>query len=96
MIAAGAVDCLQADATRCGGFTGWLAVAHLAAAHHLQISGHCAANLHAQVAVGAPNLRHVEYFHDHVRIEDMVIDAPSRPVVARCTPMSWPWATAWS
>jgi L-alanine-DL-glutamate epimerase-like enolase superfamily enzyme len=80
MITAGAVDCLQADATRCGGFTGWLAVAHLAAAHHLQISGHCAPNLHAQVAVAAPNLRHVEYFHDHVRIEDMVIDGTLPPI----------------
>ncbi|HLH28302.1 MAG TPA: enolase C-terminal domain-like protein, partial [Acidimicrobiales bacterium] len=57
MVSAGAVDCLQADATRCGGFTGWLAVAHLAAAHQLPISGHCAPNLHAQVAPCAPNLR---------------------------------------
>jgi L-alanine-DL-glutamate epimerase-like enolase superfamily enzyme len=74
MIAAGAVDCVQADATRCGGVTGWLAVAHLAAAHQLQISGHCAPNLHAHVAVAAPNLRHLEYFHDHVRIEDLLFD----------------------
>jgi L-alanine-DL-glutamate epimerase-like enolase superfamily enzyme len=79
MIVAGAVDCVQADVTRCGGITGWLAVAHLAAAHQLQISGHCAPNLHAHVALAAPNLRHLEYFHDHVRIEDMLLDGALSP-----------------
>ena len=42
MCAAGAVDCLQADATRCGGITEWLRVAAVAAAHGLEVSGHCA------------------------------------------------------
>ncbi len=79
MLAAGAVDCLQADATRCGGITGWLAAAHLAAGHHLPISGHCAPNLHAHVAVAAPNLRHLEYFHDHVRIERMLFEGALSP-----------------
>ena len=79
MIAAGAVDCVQADVTRCGGITGWMAVAHLAAANNLQVSGHCAPNLHAHVAIAAPNLRHLEYFHDHVRIEDMLFDGTLSP-----------------
>jgi L-alanine-DL-glutamate epimerase-like enolase superfamily enzyme len=79
MIAAGAVDCVQADVTRCGGVTGWLAVAHLAAANGLQISGHCAPNLHGNVALAAPNLRHLEYFHDHVRIESMLVDGTMSP-----------------
>ena len=79
MITAGAVDCVQADVTRCGGITGWMAVAHLAAANNLQISGHCAPNLHAHVAIAAPNLRHLEYFHDHVRIEDMLFDGTLSP-----------------
>jgi L-alanine-DL-glutamate epimerase-like enolase superfamily enzyme len=79
MIAAGAVDCVQADVTRCGGVTGWLAVAHLAQASNLQISGHCAPNLHASVAIAAPNLRHLEYFHDHVRIEQMLFDGTLSP-----------------
>ncbi|MDA8283806.1 MAG: mandelate racemase [Actinomycetota bacterium] len=74
LIADGAVDCVQADVTRCGGFTDWLRVAGLAAAHNLQISGHCAPNLHAHVAVACPNLAHVEYFHDHVRIEQLLFD----------------------
>lgn len=69
MITAGAVDCIQADATRCGGYSAWLRVAALAHAHNLQISAHCAPNLHAHVATAVPNLRHIEYFHDHHRIE---------------------------
>ncbi len=64
LIAAGAVDCLQLDVTRCGGITEFLRGSALAAAHNLQVSGHCAPNLHARVGVAVPNLRHVEYFHD--------------------------------
>lgn len=79
MLASGAVDCVQADVTRCGGVTGWLAVAALAQGFHLQISGHCAPNLHAPVAIAAPNLRHLEYFHDHARIEGMLIDGALSP-----------------
>jgi L-alanine-DL-glutamate epimerase-like enolase superfamily enzyme len=73
MCAAGAVDCLQADATRCGGYTEWLRAAAVAAGLRLEISGHCAPNLHAPVAAAVPNLRHLEWFHDHVRIEDMLL-----------------------
>ncbi|MEV4434853.1 enolase C-terminal domain-like protein [Streptomyces sp. NPDC049555] len=64
-----AVDCLQADATRCGGLTAWLRAAAVAEAHGLEISGHCAPHVHAHVAACVPNLRHIEWFHDHVRIE---------------------------
>jgi len=74
MCAAQAVDCLQADLTRCAGITEWLRVAALAAAHGLQISAHCAPNLHAHPAASVPNLRHLEYFHDHVRIENDLFD----------------------
>ncbi len=74
LLAAGAVDCLQLDVTRCGGITEFLRGAALAAAHNVQVSGHCAPNLHAQVAAAVPNLRHVEYFHDHQRIERMLFD----------------------
>ncbi|MCU4183105.1 hypothetical protein K6U06_01940 [Acidiferrimicrobium sp. IK] len=79
MIGSGAVDCIQADATRCGGFTGWQAVGHLAAANGVQISGHCAPNLHAHVAVCAANLRHLEYFHDHSRIEGLLLEGTLPP-----------------
>jgi L-alanine-DL-glutamate epimerase-like enolase superfamily enzyme len=79
MCAARAVDCLQADASRCGGITEWLRVAAVAAAHHLEISGHCAPHLHVHAAAAAPNLRHLEWFHDHVRIEDMFFDGTLDP-----------------
>jgi L-alanine-DL-glutamate epimerase-like enolase superfamily enzyme len=79
MCAAGAVDCLQADASRCGGITEWLRVAAVAAAHHLEISGHCAPHLHAHVAAATPNLRHLEWFHDHVRIEGLLFDGTLDP-----------------
>ena len=79
LIAAGAVDCLQLDVTRCGGITEFLRGAGLAAAHNLQVSGHCAPNLHAHVAAAVPNLRHLEYFHDHQRIEQMLFDGTLDP-----------------
>ena len=46
MCAAGAVDCLQADVSRCGGIPEWLRVAAVAASYGLQVSGHCAPHLH--------------------------------------------------
>jgi L-alanine-DL-glutamate epimerase-like enolase superfamily enzyme len=73
-----AVDCLQIDATRCGGYTEWLRVAALAAAHGLEVSGHCAPRLHAPVALVTPNLRHVEWFHDHARIAGLAFDPEPR------------------
>ena len=79
MVTAGAVDCLQVDVTRCGGYTIWLRAAAVAAAHNLQVSGHCAPNLHAHVATAVPNLRHLEYFHDHHRIETMLFDGTLAP-----------------
>jgi L-alanine-DL-glutamate epimerase-like enolase superfamily enzyme len=79
MCAAGAVDCLQADVSRCGGITEWLRVAAVAAAHQLEISGHCAPHLHVHAAMATPNLRHLEWFHDHVRIEHMFFDGALDP-----------------
>lgn len=68
------VDCLQLDATRCGGYTGWLRCAAIAAAHNLQVSAHCAPALHAPVAAAIPTLRHLEYFIDHARLEPLLVD----------------------
>jgi L-alanine-DL-glutamate epimerase-like enolase superfamily enzyme len=79
MCAAGAVDCLQADASRCGGITEWLRVAAVAAAHGLRLSGHCAPHLHVDAAASTPNLAHLEWFHDHVRIESMFFDGTLNP-----------------
>lgn len=74
LIEAGAVDCVQADVTRCGGFTGFLDAAALAFAHTIDLSAHCVPNLSAHVCCAAPRIRHVEYFHDHVRIEHLLFD----------------------
>ncbi|WP_343242237.1 enolase C-terminal domain-like protein [Streptomyces sp. SID9727] len=79
LVTAGAVDCLQADATRCGGITVWLRAAALAEAAGLGLSGHCAPHVHAHAASAVPNLRHLEWFHDHVRIEDMFFDGVLDP-----------------
>lgn len=68
------VDCLQLDATRCGGYTGWLRGAALAASHNREVSAHCAPSLHACVAAAVPNLRHVEWFADHARLEPLLVD----------------------
>lgn len=74
MVGAGAVDCLQLDITRIGGITEWQRAAAVAAAAGLQVSGHCAPSLHVAVAAGVPNLRHVEYFTDHARLEPLLFD----------------------
>ncbi len=70
----GAVDVLQADATRCGGFSGFLAASRIAASFGCPLSAHCAPSLHMHVGCAVTNLRHIEYFHDHVRIESMLFD----------------------
>ncbi|MFD8255511.1 enolase C-terminal domain-like protein [Streptomyces werraensis] len=79
MAASGAVDCLQADVTRCGGITVWLRAAAVAEGLGLHISGHCAPHLHAHVAAAVPNTRHLEWFHDHVRIENMMFHGTLDP-----------------
>jgi len=79
MCEAGAVDYLQADVSRCGAITEWLRVAAVAASFGLDISGHCGPHLHAHVAAATPNLRHLEWFHDHVRIETMFFDGTLDP-----------------
>jgi L-alanine-DL-glutamate epimerase-like enolase superfamily enzyme len=76
---AGAVDCLQADVTRCGGITGLLQVAGLSAAHQIDLSAHCAPALSAHAFCAVERLRHLEYFHDHVRIESMLFDGTLSP-----------------
>ncbi|WP_166906357.1 enolase C-terminal domain-like protein [Mycobacterium sp. DL440] len=73
------VDCLQLDVTRCGGYTGWLAAASVAAADHLDVSAHCAPALHVPVAAAIPRLRHLEYFIDHVRLEAQLFDGVPTP-----------------
>jgi L-alanine-DL-glutamate epimerase-like enolase superfamily enzyme len=80
MLDAQAVDVLQADATRCLGITGFIDAAALCTARSLPLSAHCAPALHAQVACALGCVRHIEYFHDHARIEAMLFDGALRPV----------------
>ena len=86
MCTADAVDCVQVDATRAGGYTEWHRIAALAAGHQLQVSAHCAPNLHAHAGVVTPNLRHLEYFSDHVRIERLLFDNALDPVDGQLRP----------
>ncbi|MEU4038931.1 enolase C-terminal domain-like protein [Streptomyces collinus] len=74
-----AVDCLQADVTRCEGITGLLETAGLSAAHHLDLSAHCAPAVSAHAFCAVRRLRHLEYFHDHVRFEDLLFDGTLSP-----------------
>lgn len=86
MLEAGAVDVLQADASRCAGFTGFLQADALCQAHHTSLSAHTAPMLHLHVCCAAQSLRHLEYFHDHVRIERMFFDGFQEPVNGQLRP----------
>jgi len=80
MIQAGAIDVLQADATRCGGISGFLKAGHICEAAFLPFSSHCAPSLHLHAAMSLPAFHIAEYFHDHVRIEKMLFDGFPRLV----------------
>ncbi len=93
MLEAGAIDVLQADATRCGGVTGFMMAASLAEAFHVDLSAHCAPALHRHLGAAAPRFRHCEWFHDHVRIERMLFDGAPVPHDGAITPD--PGAPGW-
>jgi L-alanine-DL-glutamate epimerase-like enolase superfamily enzyme len=80
MIQSGAVDVLQADATRCGGVTGLLKTGHLCEAFHHPFSFHCAPALHLHVSICLNAFAIGEYFYDHSRIEEMLFDGAPKPV----------------
>ena len=85
-LAAEAVDVQQADATRCGGVTGFLQAAALCEAFHVDLSAHCAPALHRHLGCAAPRFRHCEWFHDHARIEHMLFDGAPVPRDGRIAP----------
>jgi len=86
MLEAGAVDVVQADATRCGGFSGFLQTAALCHAHHLPLSAHCAPALHLPLGCAVSCFRHAEYFFDHARVERMLFDGVVDPIDGRLRP----------
>ena len=79
MLDAGAVDVLQADATRCGGISGFLKAAALAETHNIPLSAHTAPAIHLPAACTAAGFRNLEWFHDHVRIEAMLMEGVPVP-----------------
>ncbi|MDQ6904307.1 MAG: mandelate racemase [Bacteroidota bacterium] len=80
MIHEGAVDILQADATRCGGISYYMKAGHLAEAYEIPFSSHCAPSLHLHASLALPSFFISEYFHDHVRIENLFFDGTPSPV----------------
>jgi len=79
MIAAGAVDVLQADATRCCGITGFIKASALCESRSIPLSAHCAPSLHIALGCALLPMRHLEYFFDHVRVESMLFDGFAAP-----------------
>ncbi|MBJ7593960.1 MAG: mandelate racemase [Candidatus Dormibacteraeota bacterium] len=79
MLAAGSVDVMQADIGRCAGVTEWLRVAATTAAYKVPFSAHCGPSIHVHPATVPPNLRHIEYFHDHVRVDHLLFEGVLKP-----------------
>jgi len=86
MLEAGAVDVLQADATRCEGITGFMIAASLAESFQIPFSAHTSPSIHLHPCCALPAFRHIEYFHDHVRIEQMLFEGAAIAVDGFVTP----------
>ncbi len=86
MLAAGAVDVLQADATRCAGITGFLQADALCASHSMPLSAHTSPSIHAHACCAAQRAINVEYFFDHARIEKMAFDGAIEVIDGVLTP----------
>lgn len=74
-----AIDVAQPDPIRCGGFTGFLRAAEVCDAFSTPISAHTAQQLAVHLCCAAPRVVHLEYFHDHARIGDILLDGVIRP-----------------
>lgn len=102
LLEAEAVDVVQADATRCGGITGFMKAATLCEAWNLPMSSHCAPALHVHPGCAAGPMRHAEFFADHERIERELFDGAGEPVGGVLRPdlsrpglgLSFKWADA--
>lgn len=76
---AGCVDILQADVTRCGGITALLRADGICKGRQIPFSAHCAPAVSAHACCAMETLLHLEYFHDHVRVEEMLFEGTLRP-----------------
>jgi L-alanine-DL-glutamate epimerase-like enolase superfamily enzyme len=81
------VDVLQADVTRCAGITELLRVDGLCRAHGIGLSLHCGPSIHLHPALALDRLVHLEYFHDHSRIEQLLFDGVVTPVGGALHPL---------
>jgi len=79
LLEAGAVDVLQADVTRCGGITELLHIGGLCSARRMPFSAHCAPAVSAHACCALETAQHIEYFHDHARIESMLFEGATEP-----------------
>ena len=79
LLAADALDVLQGDVTRCGGITGMLQADALCLAANRPFSAHCAPAISAHVLAAMQTALHIEYFHDHVRVERLLLDGALEP-----------------
>jgi L-alanine-DL-glutamate epimerase-like enolase superfamily enzyme len=86
MLDAQAVTVLQADCTRCGGISGFLDAAALCWAHNVPLSSHCGPSMHLHMCCSVPRAIHMEFFHDHARIERIFFDGFCEPVNGRMIP----------
>ncbi len=86
MLETGAVDVLQADATRCGGITGFMQADALCIARSMPLSAHTAPSVHMHACCAAQAAVHLEYFHDHVRVEKMLFDGAREPANGELIP----------
>jgi L-alanine-DL-glutamate epimerase-like enolase superfamily enzyme len=82
----GCVDVLQADVTRCGGITGLLQAGGLGECFGVDLSAHGAPAVSAHAFCALDRARHVEWFHDHVRVEAMLLDGVVEPVAGALRP----------
>jgi L-alanine-DL-glutamate epimerase-like enolase superfamily enzyme len=73
------VDIQQADVSRCGGITGFLRVGALCEAQQVPLSAHCVPAVSAHACCAVQPLAHLEYFHDHVRIESLLFEGTLSP-----------------
>jgi L-alanine-DL-glutamate epimerase-like enolase superfamily enzyme len=86
LLESGAVDVLQADATRCAGITEFLRIGAMCEAFSIPLSTHTAPSMHLPLGCAIQPIVHLEYFHDHVRIEQMLFDGAIQPVQGLLTP----------
>ncbi len=91
------VDIVQADVTRIGGITNMLRADGICKALQRPFSAHCAPAISAHVCCAMETLEHLEYFHDHVRIERHALRRHPRPERrGACSPIAAARASGWS